>query len=253
MTSQLRSTSVIIPALNEEDTVAAVVESVLADEPLEVIVIDSDSADCTASEARAAGATVLNWRDVLPELPPRPGKGEALWRGVAAARGDIVAFVDADLIDPRPHIVRDLVEPFHDPAIQLVKAHYRRALHGQPTGGGRVTELTAKPLLRMLFPELSAIKQPLSGEYAMRSSAARTVPFAEGYAVEVAILIDVCARWGIGAIAETDLGDRAHRNRPLSDLSAMADVVATTIISRSDRDKYAALAPHERPPLANIF
>lgn len=188
------SISVVIPALNEERTVADVVRACLADEPLEVIVIDADSTDETAARAAAAGARVCNWREVLEE-EPQPGKGESLWRGVAAARGEVVVFIDADLESARPGMVTALTEPFVDPHVQLVKARYARSLNGQPTGGGRVTELSAKPLLRMFFPELAHIDQPLGGEYAIRRETALGLPFVAGYGVEAGLLIDVAKRY----------------------------------------------------------
>lgn len=238
------SVSVVIPALNEERTVAHVVRACLADEPQEVIVIDADSSDETAAEAQAAGAQVLNWREILPE-EPRPGKGESLWRGVAAAEGDIVVFIDADLESAAPGMVTALSEPFVDPHVQLVKARYARSLNGKPTGGGRVTELTAKPLLRQFFPELAHIDQPLGGEYALRRAAAMELPFVEGYGVEAGLLIDVAKRYGPYALAEVDLGTRTHRNRPLEELAPMADVVARTILSRA-----GVVGPvAQRPPL----
>lgn len=228
--------SVIIPALNEASTVAGVVRAVLADEPHEVIVIDADSTDDTAHNARLAGATVVNWREILPDLPPRPGKGESLWRGVAAATGDIVVFVDADLTSMRAGMIQTLVEPFADPSIHLVKADYIRTYEAAPTGGGRVTELTAKPLIRLLFPELSHIRQPLGGEYAIRRHTARTLPFVGGYGVEAGLLIDIASAFGVGAIAQVDLGSRCHNHQPLSALGAMAEVVAATILQRSGHD-----------------
>ncbi|OFN33544.1 glucosyl-3-phosphoglycerate synthase [Corynebacterium sp. HMSC072A04] len=238
------SVSVVIPALNEERTVAHVVRACLADEPLEVIVIDADSTDETAARAAAAGARVCNWREVLDE-EPRPGKGESLWRGVAAARGEVVVFIDADLESAAPGMVTALTEPFVDPHVQMVKARYARSLNGQPTGGGRVTELSAKPLLRVFFPELAHIDQPLGGEYAIRREAALDLPFVAGYGVEAGLLIDVAKRYGPHAIAEVELGTRAHRNRPLEELSPMADVVARTILSRADVVGPVA----QRPPL----
>ena len=236
--------SVIIPALDEERTVAHVVRACLADEPHEVLVIDADSYDETAAEAQAAGARVLNWREILPE-EPRPGKGESLWRGVAAAQGDIVVFIDADLESAAPGMVSALAEPFVDPHVQMVKARYQRSFHGSPTGGGRVTELTAKPLLRQFFPELAHIDQPLGGEYALRRAAAVELPFVDGYGVEAGLLVDVAKRYGPHAVAEVDLGTRAHRNRPLEELAPMADVVARTILSRAG----VIGAVPQRPPL----
>lgn len=236
--------SVVIPALDEERTVAHVVRACLADEPHEVLVIDADSSDETSAEAQAAGARVLNWREVLPE-EPRPGKGESLWRGVAAAEGDIVVFIDADLESAAPGMVSALAEPFIDPHVQMVKARYQRSFHGSPTGGGRVTELTAKPLLRQFFPELAHIDQPLGGEYALRRAAAMELPFVDGYGVEAGLLVDVAKRYGPHAVAEVDLGTRAHRNRPLEELAPMADVVARTILSRAG----VIGAVPQRPPL----
>ncbi|MEJ6012660.1 glucosyl-3-phosphoglycerate synthase [Corynebacterium sp. H127] len=247
----LSRTSVIIPALNEEDTVARVVTLALADNPLEVIVIDSESTDDTARRAREAGARVVDWREAMPIHSTRPGKGEALWRGVHVARGDFVVFIDADLIEPRPHIVRDLIQPFRNPGVHLVKAHYRRPLHSSPTGGGRVTELTAKPLLRALFPELAQIRQPLSGEYALRTSVARTCYFAAGYGVEIGLLIDVYLAFGVAAIAQVDLGVRRHRNRPLAELAPMAEVVTRTVLDRVPGISTVARA-QDRPPLATL-
>ena len=218
--------SVIIPALNEEHTVADVVRACLADDPLEVLVIDADSTDATAARAAAAGADVRNWRDILSE-EPRPGKGESLWRGVAAAKGDVVVFVDADLESAAPGMITALAAPFVDPAVDMVKARYQRSLNGQPTGGGRVTELTAKPLIKQFFPELAHIDQPLGGEYALRRDTALELPFVEGYGVEAGLLVDVGRQ---GTVVQVDLGTRVHRNRPLRELAPMAEVVALSLI-----------------------
>lgn len=221
------SVSVVIPALNEAATVAGVIEACLASCADEVIVIDSDSTDATADVARRAGAAVVNWRDVDPR-PPVPGKGEALWRGVRAVRGDVVVFVDADVTTVAPGWVDALAAPFADPAIHLVKADYTRE-----GAGGRVTELTAKPLLRALFPELAHIAQPLAGEYAIRRDTALRLPFVAGYGVEAGLLLDVAATHGPAAVTQVDLGSRTHRNRPLAQLAPMADVVARTILARA--------------------
>ncbi|BAU95493.1 glucosyl-3-phosphoglycerate synthase [Corynebacterium suranareeae] len=235
----------VIPALNEAPTVAKVVEAALADEPLEVLVIDADSTDATASQAAGAGATVLNWREII-DSEPIPGKGESLWRGVAAARGDIVVFVDADLTSFRPGMVKKLVAPFRNDDIHLVKADYVRTFGDHTTGGGRVTELTAKPLLRLLFPELSHIRQPLGGEYAIRRSTALGLPFVAGYGVEVGLLIDVSRQFGTSSIAQVDLGSRSHNHQSLEALGSMADIVASTILQRHGHD----LPVVQREPLA---
>lgn len=235
-TDFLEHVSVVIPALNEEPTVAAVVRAVAAESPGEIIVIDADSTDATAACARQAGARVINWRDAAPgrEVAPRAGKGESLWRGMAEARKDFVVFVDADLVDPPQGLVRRLAQPLADKEnISLVKPIYQRGFRGENSGGGRVTELTAKPLLRLFFPELAHIVQPLGGEYAMRRSAALQLPFVGGFGVEAGLLIDMASAFGVAAITQVELGTRHHRNKPLDELTPMADIVAATIIQRA--------------------
>lgn len=216
----------VIPALNEEATVAGVVEKCLASSADEVLVIDPDSTDATAKRAAEAGARVVPWREVDPR-EPWEGKGEALWRGVKAAAGDVVVFVDADVTSLEPWWVDALAEPLRDDSIHLVKASYERA-----RAGGRVTELTAKPLLRALFPQLAHIRQPLAGEYAIRRSTALRLPFVAGYGVEAGLLIDVASAHAPASIAEVELSPREHRNRPLTQLGPMADVVSRTILAR---------------------
>lgn len=240
----------VIPALNEAATIAAVIDAVAADDPAEIIVIDADSADDTARVAATAGARVLNWAHAGPRVPTRPGKGESLWRGVGAASGEVVVFIDADLTHPTPGMVRALTTELVDDSVHLVKADYQRTFHGQPTGGGRVTELTAKPLLRQFFPQLSHIDQPLAGEYAIRRATAWALPFVAGYGVEVGLLIDVARTHGPEAIRQASLGHRSHRNRPLAELAPMAEVVAQTILSRAG---VVDLALPERPPLSDIM
>lgn len=237
--------SVIIPALNEEATIGEVVRAIRAQHDGEILVIDPQSTDQTAARARAAGATVLDWRDILPEVPVTPGKGEVLWRGVAAATGEVVVFVDGDLQTVSPTLVADLTAPFTDPQVALVRAAYDRYLGGEKGAGGRVTELTAKPLLRLLFPELADIDQPLGGEYAIRREVALRLPFVGGYGVETGLLIDVWQRHGRRAITEVPLGARRHRNRPLSELTSMAEVVAGTILERAGHGHPVP----QRPPL----
>ena len=217
----------VIPALNEEATVAGVVEKCLASSADEVLVIDPDSTDATATLAAEAGARVVPWREVDPR-EPWAGKGEALWRGVKAAASDVVVFVDADVTSLEPWWVDALAEPFSDDSVHLVKASYERA-----RAGGRVTELTAKPLLRALFPQLAHIRQPLAGEYAIRRSTALRLPFVAGYGVEAGLLIDVASAHGPASIAEVELSPREHRNRPLTQLGPMADVVSRTILARA--------------------
>lgn len=236
--------SVVIPALNEEATVADVVRACLTSNADEVIVIDSDSADATAVNARAAGARVVGWRDVDKQLP-LPGKGEALWRGVKAASGDVVVFMDADVTNAEPWWVDKLAEPFADPAIHLVKASYTR-----DGAGGRVTELTAKPLLRVYFPHLAKLNQPLAGEYAIRRSTALRLPFVAGYGVEVGLLIDVTSLHP-NPLTQVDLGHRTHRNRPLDQLGPMADIVARTVLTRAGALPDGVEPVAQRPPWVN--
>ena len=235
-----RSVSVVLPALNEEETVGAVVETIT---PLrgglvdELIVLDSGSTDDTAIRAVAAGARVVSREVALPEVAPQPGKGEVLWRSLAATTGDIIVFVDSDLLDPDPMFVPHLVGPLlTTEGVHLVKGFYRRPLKvsgsEDANGGGRVTELVARPLLSALRPELSCLLQPLGGEYAGTRELLTSVPFAPGYGVEIGLLVDTYDRLGLDAIAQVNLGVRAHRNRPLTELATMSRQVIATLLSR---------------------
>lgn len=238
-----RTISVVLPALDEEETIQSVVESIspLVDGLVdELIVLDSGSTDDTEIRAVAAGARVVSREQALPEVPIRPGKGEALWRSLAATSGDIVVFVDSDLIDPHPMFVPWLVGPLlTGDGVHLVKSFYRRPLQvadvggsAGATGGGRVTELVARPLLAALRPELGRILQPLGGEYAATRELLTSVPFAPGYGVEIGLLLDTFDRLGLDAIAQVNLGVRAHRNRPLTELGAMSRQVIATLLAR---------------------
>jgi glucosyl-3-phosphoglycerate synthase len=235
-----RTISVVLPALNEEETVGSVIDSIspmvggLVDE---LIVLDSGSTDDTEIRAIAAGARVVSRENALPEVTPQPGKGEVLWRSLAATTGDLIVFVDSDLIDPDPMFVPRLVGPLlTGDGIHLVKGFYRRPLKvsgsEDANGGGRVTELVARPLLAALRPELGCVLQPLGGEYAGTRELLTSVPFAPGYGVEIGLLIDTYDRLGLDAIAQVNLGVRAHRNRPLTELGAMSRQVIATLLSR---------------------
>lgn len=238
-----RTISVVLPALNEEETVESVIYSIspLVDGLVdELIVLDSGSTDDTEIRAIAAGARVVSREQAVPELPARPGKGEALWRSLAATSGDIVVFIDSDLINPDPMFVPNLVGPLlTGDGIHLVKGFYRRPLKvgdasgdAGSTGGGRVTELVARPLLAALRPELGWVLQPLGGEYAASRELLMSLPFAPGYGVEIGLLVDTFDRLGLDAIAQVNLGVRAHRNRPLEELGAMSRQVIATLLSR---------------------
>ena len=268
--------SVCLPARDEEATVGHIVASVrrnlMERAPLvdEVVVMDDGSTDGTAEAAHWEGAKVHAVREVLPAHPGGAGKGNALWLSLFVTEGDIVCWVDADVRNFRPHFVTGLVEPLlRNAAIGLVKGYYRRPLHGEPSGGGRVTELLARPLLSTLFPPLTAIVQPLGGEYAGRRDLLESVPFVEGWGVEIGLLIDVAERSGIDAIAQVDLGVREHRNRTLDELAPQAmEVLLTglrragvapgrlaTTLARFDDTYDPVLIPvetRERPPIATI-
>ena len=231
-----RTISVVLPALDEEETIESVVDSIspLVDGLVdELIVLDSGSTDETEIRAVAAGAKVISREQALPEVATRPGKGEALWRSLAATCGDIVVFVDSDLINPHPMFVPWLVGPLlTGDGIHLVKSFYRRPLNEGATGGGRVTELVARPLLAALRPELGCVLQPLGGEYAATRELLTSLPFAPGYGVEIGLLVDTFDRLGLDAIAQVNLGVRAHRNRPLAELGVMSRQVIATLFSR---------------------
>lgn len=235
-----RTVSVVLPALNEEETVASVIDTI---SPLvgtlvdELVVLDSGSTDDTEIRAMAAGAKVISREVALPEVPPHPGKGEVLWRSLAATTGDIVVFIDSDLIDPDPMFVPRLVGPLlTKDGVHLVKGFYRRPLKvsgsEDANGGGRVTQLVARPMLAALRPELSGVLQPLGGEYAGTRELLTSVPFAPGYGVEIGLLVDTYDRLGLDAIAQVNLGVRVHRNRPLTELGAMSRQIIATLLSK---------------------
>ncbi|GLZ35750.1 glucosyl-3-phosphoglycerate synthase [Lentzea sp. NBRC 105346] len=231
-----RTVSVVLPALNEEETVADVVSVV---RPLvgtlvdELVVMDSGSTDQTVARARAAGARVVLRSDVLPSLEPLPGKGEVLWRSLAATSGDLIVFLDSDLVDPDPAFVPSLLGPLLSvDGVHLVKGFYRRPLRLESTGGGRVTELVARPLLNTLRPELSGVVQPLGGEYAATRSFLESVPFAAGYGVEIGLLLDAHRLYGLPALAQVNLGVRKHRNRSLLQLGVMSSQIMGTALAR---------------------
>jgi glucosyl-3-phosphoglycerate synthase len=226
-----RRLAVCIPARDEERTVGPVVRTVrqvqawgLVDD---LIVVDDHSSDATASRAMSAGATVVTSR-------AGPGKGQALARAVEATDAEVLLFLDADVTSLSPGFVAALVAPaLADDTIQLVKAAYRRPLGGIPDEGGRVTELLARPLLRRFFPELSVVSQPLAGECAVRRDALDGITFADGYGIEIGLLIDVYRRHGVDAIAEVELGERVHRNHPLLGLRPHADAVLDAVLART--------------------
>lgn len=232
--------SLVLPARNEAGTVQRVVRAgtaLLGSLVDEVVVLDGASTDGTADLAAAAGATVHQDSDILSEFGRPRGKGDALWRALHVTAGDIVAFVDTDIRNADPRFVWGIVAPLLlDADIDFVKGFYDRPIEVagelQPSGGGRVTELMARPLLNLFWPTLAGLVQPLSGEYAGRRAVLEQVPFFTGYGVEIALLLDIAARRGVDAIAQVDLGHRVHRNQDLHSLSRMAYAVASVALHR---------------------
>lgn len=281
------SVSVVLPTRNEAPTVGRVVETVcaLADVLVdEVVVIDSASDDATVETAVAAGARVHQADQVLSHFGPCLGKGDALWRSLAVTGGDIVVFLDTDVTNPDPSFVPGLLGPLlSDPAVHVVKGFYERPLKldrvQYDTGGGRVTELTARPLVNLFWPELAGLVQPLAGEYAGRRRLLEALPFFTGYGVELGLLVDTLRLAGADAIAQVDLARRVHRNQDLAALSRMSygilqvamqrlaeegrvhetahagDAAAYLQFERKDGEIHpltATVRPVERPPHATL-
>lgn len=279
--------AVVLPALDEERTVGDIVRRIrreLVDRHRlvdELVVMDSGSTDATAAVAAAAGARVVARTDVLPDWLPLPGKGEVLWRSLAATSSDLLVFVDADLSDFTPRFVTGLLGPLlTDPSTAFVKATYDRPIREDgvvvPAGGGRVTELVARPLLNLYWPDLAGFVQPLGGEYAARRSLLEQLPFPTGYGVELGLLVDTWRTVRLDAMAQVDLSRRKHRNASMEKLGRMATEIlqvaearlraegrggappaATDLVQfRRDGARYRALTTDlqacERPPMSDV-
>ncbi|GAA1970836.1 glucosyl-3-phosphoglycerate synthase [Nocardioides panacihumi] len=246
--------SLVVPAKDEASTVGAMIESLrsvlmgaaaLVDE---LVVIDSDSTDATARVAADAGAVVHAASAIRPELGSYPGKGEAMWKSQFVTTGDLIVFMDADLVEWDTHFVPGLLGPLLTrPGIELVKGFYRRpGQHG--LDGGRVTELVARPLIALDFPELADLVQPLAGEWAIRRTLFESLSVPTGYAVELASLIDTARLRGIQTIAQVDLGRRSHRHQELLDLGVMATQILSAVARRSGgRDLESVTLQQFRP------
>jgi glucosyl-3-phosphoglycerate synthase len=261
--------SVCVPARDEAATIAAITAPLVALREAgvvdQVLVLDGDSRDGTGAIAAALGADVVNPAELLPQFGPVLGKGDAMWRALSVATGELVCFVDADSEDFGAHFARGLLGPLVcEPGVQFVKGFYRRPFKAngavpEPTGGGRVTELAARPLLQAFYPELAALRQPLAGEFAARRELLERMPFCTGYAVEMGLLLDVHAEAGLDAFAQVDLDSRQNRHQRLEDLAPMAAAVLGAVTSRlrregrllGDGDGDGAALP-ERPPLIQL-
>ena len=232
-----RTVSVCIPCRDEAATVGPLVTMIRKElqerMPLvdELIVMDDRSTDDTATVAAGAGATVVDIREVHAVHGDGHGKGNVLWASLVASKGDFVVWVDGDITSFTPDWITRLVAPMlHDETVSLVKALAHRPT--QLGGGGRTTELVARPLMSLYFPELCSLQQPLAGEYAGRRTVLEQLPFVQGWGVEIAMLIDVARIHGPEAIAQVDLGTREHRHRSLHALSVQAAEVMATMLSR---------------------
>jgi glucosyl-3-phosphoglycerate synthase len=275
--------SLVVPARNEAATVGAVVsrvrEALMETTALldEVVVIDSDSDDETYAVATDAGAVVHRAAEIRADLGTARGKGEAMWKSLFVTGGDLIVFMDADLVDWDTHFVPGLLGPLlTDPAVQIAKGVYQRPFLDGATGptsyeGGRVTELVARPLLALEVPELAGLVQPLAGEWAVRRSLFASLRVPTGYGVEVAALIDTLDRCGLDAIAQVDLGRRAHQHQALRDLAVMSTQIQAAVRARrggAARDEVALRQFHpehgraepslvhvlltERPPAVDV-
>lgn len=238
--------SLALPSLNEQETVGRVIttvrNSLMKRFPLldEMVLIDSNSTDRTRSIVEKLGVPVYVHQNILPTHGARRGKGEALWKSLFVTRGDIIVWIDTDIINIHPRFVYGILGPLLiNPQVQFVKGFYRRPLRVgekmQAGGGGRVTELTARPLINLFYPELSGVVQPLSGEYAGRRAALEQLPFFSGYGVETGLLIDIYEKYGLHAIAQVDLLERIHHNQPLEALGKMSFAIIQAVMRRLER------------------
>jgi len=244
-----------VPTRNTAGTIAGTVAEllVLAEAGIvsQILVVDADSVDGTAVTARDAGAEVVSENSLMPEFGPVRGKGDAMWRSLDAVTGDLVVFVDGDIADFGRHYVTGLLGPLcADPKKKFVKGRYARPFRQeaseQPSGGGRVTELTARPLLARTVPELVQFDQPLAGEVAAHRSLLESIPFYTGYGVEIAMLVEVWNRLGLEGMAQVGLGTKRNAHQPLAALGGMASEVIealAAVLAGLGREDLGAISP----------
>ena len=245
--------TVVLPAREVAPTVGGIVETLLGLDGLidQVLVVDAASEDGSAELARAAGAEVVQESELMSQFGPAVGKGDAMWRALDAARGEVVAYLDADTQGFSPHFATGMIGPLlTEPRLQFVKGAFRRPYTAPgihlPDEGGRVTELCARPLLSAFYPALAEFRQPLAGEIAARRSLFERIPFAVGYAIETQMLLDVFAEVGLEAMAEVDLEERRNTHQALASLGPMAYAVLTAVHQRLRRD--GRLLEDDPPP-----
>jgi glucosyl-3-phosphoglycerate synthase len=236
--------SVCLPARDEVRTIGPILRHLIPLRELGVldqIVVVDHSTDGTARVARGLGVEVHDQEELMPELGPVLGKGDAMWRALRVLHGDVVCFLDADSEQFGPHFACGLLGPLLcEQRISFVKGLYRRPFRvGEtifPDGGGRVTELTARPLLNLFYPDLAAVAQPLAGEMAARRELLERLPFVTGYGVDIALLLDAYRAVGLEALAQVDLDVRQNAHQPLRDLAPMANAVLQAVAVRLERE-----------------
>ena len=277
-----------LPTLNEEKTIGKIIQTVRAQFMErnrlldEIVVIDSNSTDRTVEIAQGLGVPVVKHPEVLTQYEKWWGKGEALWNSLYILRGDLIAWIDTDIVNIHPRFVYGILGPLiREPHLVYVKGFYQRPLTSggktEARGGGRVTELTARPLINLFYPELSGFVQPLAGEYAGRREALEQVPFFAGYGVEIGLLIDILNKFGLQKIGQVDLEERVHRNQSITQLSKMSFEIIQVVLQRvgqargielvDDLDKsmkliryaqndfqldVAAISARQRPPMITV-
>jgi glucosyl-3-phosphoglycerate synthase len=268
------SVSICLPARDEARTIGPILSELMPLRErgvLDQIVVVDRSSDGTAEIARSLGAEVHSQDDLMPELGPVLGKGDAMWRALPVLTGEVICFLDADSEQFGAHFACGVLGPvLCRPEISFVKGFYRRPFRiGEttvPDGGGRVTELTARPLLNLFYPDLAEVRQPLAGEIAARRELLEQLPFATGYGVDIGLLIDIYSAVGLDGIAQVDLEVRQNAHQSLRDLGPMASAVLETVAARLEREgrlrgpllgvpgapPVARAAPVERPPLQTL-